>query len=164
MDLTHDPEDEDAFAAITERLVERFGQAPGGAGREWVAEQLLQFKHGYLDGDLGRWTAADLSEVLFELYPRKVVLEPGDTTELVAGTAAFLRFLDGEGLLTGEPGETLAQLVEQAGDRFDAAMRDERRWGPGKRLFSGAAAAGVDLSDQKQLDAYVRGVNALPYA
>jgi hypothetical protein len=129
-----------------------------------MADQLLQFKHGYLDGDLGRWTAADLSEVLFQLYPRKVVLEPGDDAEVLAGTAAFLRFLGAEGLLSVEDGDELAGLVEQAGEKFAAAMRDERKWGPGKRLFGGAAAAGVDLTDQRQVDAYVRGVNALPHA
>lgn len=167
MNLKPDREDEDAFAQISSELVERFERTPGGTDRGWVAEQLLQFKHVYLDGDLERWTAAGLSEVLFELYPRKVVLEPGDDAEVLAGTAAFLRFLDDERLFTGEAGddgETLAQLVEQAGDRFAAAMRDERRWGPAKRLFGGAAAAGVDLTDQQQLDAYVRGVNALPHA
>lgn len=164
MDLTHDPEDDDAFAAISAQLVAQFERSPGGKELGWVADQLLHFKHSYLDGDLGRWTAADLSEVLFELYPRKVVLEPGDEAEVLAGTAAFLRFLDAEGLLTGEDGEELAGLVEQAGERFLTAMRDEGRWGPGKRLFGGAAAAGVDLSDQRQLDGYVRGVNALPHA
>jgi hypothetical protein len=164
VDLTHDPEDEDAFAAISGQLVAGFERSPGGADRGWVADQLLQFKHGYLDGDLGRWTAADLSEVLFELYPRKVVLEPGDDAEVLAGTAAFLRSLDAEELLSGEAGDELAGLVERAGEKFAAAMRDERKWGPGKRLFGGAAAAGVDLTDQKQLDAYVRGINALPHA
>jgi hypothetical protein len=162
VDLTHDPEDEDAFAAISAELVARFERTAGGKDRGWVADQLLQFKHSYLDGELGRWTAADLSDVLFQLYPRKVVLEPGDDGEVLAGTAAFLLFLGAEGLLTGEDGEELAGLVEQAGEKFAAAMRDERKWGPGKRLFGGAAAAGVDLTHQKQLDAYVRGVNALP--
>ncbi len=164
VDLTHDPEDDEAFAAISAELVARFERTAGGKDRGWVADQLLQFKHGYLDGDLGRWTAADLSEVLFQLYPRKVVLEPGDDAEVLGGTAAFVRFLDAEGLLTGEDGDELAGLVEQAGEKFAAAMRDERRWGPGKRLFGGAAAAGVDLTDQNQLDDYVRGVNALPQA
>ena len=164
MDLTHDPEDDDAFATISAELVARFERTAGGKERGWVADQLLQFKHGYLDGDLGRWTAADLSEVLFQLYPRKVVLEPGDDAEVLGGTAAFLRFLDAEGLLTGEDGDELAEMVEQAGEKFAAAMRDERKWGPDKRLFGGAAAAGVDLTDQKRLDAYVRGVNALPHA
>jgi hypothetical protein len=163
VDLTHDPEDDDAFQAVSEQLVARFERTAGGQGRGWVADQLLQFKHGYLDGDLGRWTVPDLSEVLFQLYPRKVVLEPGDDAEVLAGTAAFLRFLDAEGLSSGEDGDELAGLVEQAGDKFAAAMRDERKWGPGKRLFGGAAAAGVDLTDRRQVDAYVRSVNALPH-
>lgn len=164
VDLTHDPEDDDAFAAISAELVSLFERTAGGKERGWVADQLLQFKHSYLDGELGRWTAADLSEVLFQLYPRKVVLEPGDDVQVLAGTAAFLLFLDAEGLLTGEDGEELAGLVEQAGEKFAAAMRDERKWGPGKRLFGGAAAAGVDLSDQEKLDSFIGSVNALPQA
>ena len=164
MDVTHDPEDEDAFESIRAEVVAHFERAPAGKERGWIADQLLQFKHSYLDGDLARWTAADLSEVLFQLYPRKVVLEPGDDVEVLAGTAAFMRFLATEGLMADLEAEDLAALVEQAGDKFAAALRDERKWGPGKRLFGGAAAAGIDLSNQKQLDAYVKSVNALPAA
>jgi hypothetical protein len=166
VDLRYDPEDEDAFAAVSQRLLERFEATPEGADHRWVADQILGFKQGYLGGDdLGRWTSDDLSEVLFELYPRKVVLEPGDNAGVIAGVAAFLRFLQTEGLWTGdESSEELASLVEQAGARFDVAMADESRWGPGKRLFSGAAAQGVDVTDQRQLDEYVRTFNALPHA
>jgi hypothetical protein len=100
--------------------------------------------------------------VLFELYPRKVVLEPGDYAEVIGGVAAFLRFLETEGLWAGdESSEELASLlVEQAGACFDVVMADESRWGPGKRLFSGAAAQGVDNGVQGQLDEYVRTLNS----
>jgi hypothetical protein len=163
VDLQHDPEDEDAFAAVRQALVERFEATKGGADRGWVADQLVDFKHSYLGGDLGRWTADDLSEILLEIYPRKVVLEPADHADVISGIAAFLRFLDAEGLRTGgEDGETLALLVEQAGARFDHAMADESKWGMGKRVFGGAAAQGVDVTDQAQLDAYVQAFNALP--
>jgi hypothetical protein len=67
---------------------------PAGKERGWAAHQLMQFKHSYLDGDLCHWTAADLSEVLLQLCPCKVVLEPGVDAEVLAGTAAFLRFLN----------------------------------------------------------------------
>ncbi len=46
VDLTHDPEDEDALARLTAQFVERFEGTAGGKERGWVAEQLLQFKHG----------------------------------------------------------------------------------------------------------------------
>jgi hypothetical protein len=166
VDLRFDPDDENAFAALSRRLLELFEATPEGADHGWVANQLLSFKQGYLGGDdLGRWTSDDLSEVLFELYPRKVVLEPGDNARVIGGIAAFLRFLETEGLWTGEESsEELASLVERGGARFDVAMADESRWGPGKRLFSGAAAQGVDISDQRQLDEYIRTFNSLPYA
>jgi hypothetical protein len=42
--------------------------------------------------------------------------------------------------LSGEDRDELAGPVEQAGKKFAAAMPDERKRGPGKRLFGGAAS------------------------
>ena len=56
MDLRFDPDDENAFAALSRRLLELFEATPEGADHGWVANQLLSFKQGYLGGDdLGRW-------------------------------------------------------------------------------------------------------------
>ena len=161
MDLAYDPEDEAAFEALLRAVISQFELTPGGSGLGWVVEQLLVFKRDYLGGDLAHWTPADFSELFYEIYPRKVILEPGDEQVVLDATAAFLHFLEAEGALTGSSADRLAALLEVAAAPFRIAMADERRWGPGKRVFASAAAAGVELDDQRQMDAYLRRYNAM---
>lgn len=160
------PDDEAAFFLWRDGIVERFERTPGGADRGWVAEQVLDFKWGYLDGDMGRWSPGDIEEILLQLYPRKVVLEPGDEPRVVEGLTALLRFLAVEGLIEG--GEATARRLTDAiaavGGAFRLAMADKGRWGMGKRLMSGATSSGFDLSDQASLDAWMAHFNQLPRA
>ncbi|MCA1675566.1 MAG: hypothetical protein LC799_26415 [Actinobacteria bacterium] len=70
------PGDEDAFYERRNELLEEFqgwltssrltGAEPG------YAEVALDWKWGYQDGDLGRWTVTDLEEFLLGWCPRKL--------------------------------------------------------------------------------------------
>ena len=55
-------DDEEAFLRARDGLVAGFEATAAGRGHGWVAEQLLQFEWGYLDGDFARWTPEDVSE------------------------------------------------------------------------------------------------------
>lgn len=147
------PDDEDAFEAFKDVLITQFEATPDGAGAGWVADQVLNFKYGYLDGDLEHWSEGDVRDMLFELYPRKVVLEPSDHPHVIAGMAAFLRFLEVA---------PLATLVEASATRFDTVMADRTRWGMGKSLLGGLGVQ--DQTDPAQLQAMMEAFNALPYA
>ena len=157
------PEDEDAFSAFRDDLLDRFEQTSAGADHAWVASSVLDFKWSYLGGDLVHWADADIRGILFELYPRKVSLEPGDEPDVLRGFAEFLRFLAVDGVLAA-PVDPLVDLIEASGADFATAMADRSRWGMAKGLFAGADAQGVDLSDPAQLEAYVQQHNALPLA
>jgi hypothetical protein len=160
------PDDETAFFLWRDGIVERFERTPGGTDRGRVAQQVLDFKWGYLDGDMGRWSPGDIEEILLGLYPRKVVLEPGDESQVVEGLTALLRFLAVDGLLDG--GEATARRLSDGtaalGGAFRRAMADEGRWGMGKRLMSGATSSGFDVTDQASLDAWMAKFNQLPRA
>jgi hypothetical protein len=163
---TFDHDDERAFFRWRNGVVERFDRTAEGAKLGWVASQVLDFKWGYLGGDVQRWSPADVREILLELYPRKVVLEPGDEADVVDGFRALVRFLTAEGVLDG--GEAAARRLDDAigavAGEFPRAMADEARWGMGKRLMSGAAASGFDPTDQAGLEAWMDHFNQLPRA
>ena len=69
------PDDEGAFDAARDHLVARFELSPGGNDAGWVAAQVLDFKWGYLDGDLSKWRLDDVEAILLGLYPAKAMLD-----------------------------------------------------------------------------------------
>lgn len=100
-----DGSDDEAAEAATVELVDRF--------ERWVATQpgrlagdvdasdvtlLLGWKYRYADGDLGRWTRADVDEVLLEHLPRKLSASPAAAATIPVTLAAFVRFLADTGL------------------------------------------------------------------
>jgi hypothetical protein len=99
--LRFGPEDEEGFYAAADALARRYETVRGdGLGR--VIEWILQLKWSYLDGDLAAWSRADVDTILFDLYPAKSVLSPGDFEDVIRGFAGWLRFLAAEGLVADE--------------------------------------------------------------
>jgi hypothetical protein len=161
MDVEFDPDDEgdhEAFVAARDDLVGRF-EAASGTQFGWVASQVVDFKFGYLDGHLGRWSADDVHEILLGLYPAKVMLDAADWHEVSTGFAAFLRFLKREIPGHDPPLESLAELTERLSPQFFAAMGDESNWSFGKRMWATASAEGVDLADQASMERFIADFN-----
>ena len=152
------PDDQAAYEAARDRLIGEFAGS-GGGGFERVAEQVLDFKWGYLDGNLGDWSPTDIDEILFGLYPGKVLLDAEGIAEVPAGFASLLRFLAGR-RPEHAPFEVLAEYVELSASRFIAAMNDEDNWSFGKRMWSTALGEGVDLSDQDAIGRWMEDFNS----
>ena len=84
-ELTVDPaDDEDGFQRVMEMLLAELEQhakatyPPDSVVWEhgdFVASTMLQWKGGYDDGRLGRWTRPDLAEYLLDYFPRKVSVD-----------------------------------------------------------------------------------------
>lgn len=159
VDEVFGPDDQAAYEAARDRLIEEFARS-GGGGFERVAEQVLDFKWGYLDGDLLDWSPADIDEVLFGLYPAKVLLDTEGIAEVPTGFAAFLRFLAGHQPEHSPPFDVLAEYVELSASRFISAMNDEDNWSFGKRMWSTALGEGVDLSDENAIGRWMEDFNS----
>ncbi|MCZ7533868.1 MAG: hypothetical protein M5U23_10795 [Acidimicrobiia bacterium] len=161
---TYRPDDEDAFFAARDELVSRFEGSRGGRDLGWVASQVMDFKWGYLDGDLSRWETADIEEILLGLYPAKVVLDPEDLDQVVTGFAGFLRFLGDDGIVTHSHALRMAESVERLAAQFEAAAMDENNWSMGKRLWSFAQSEGVDPSDPHAVQEFLDDFNQRSFA
>ena len=158
-----EPAGENEFAAARDRLVAEFADAGNDAWTS-VVEQLLDFKWNYLDGQLQRWTSDDVAEVLFRLYPAKVLINDAAISEVVPAFAAFLRFLgvqhaDGRRDRSQPTFGELATVVEQSATRFVSAMHDQSNWSFGKRMWTTAQNDGVDFSDSAAVQRWVAGFN-----
>jgi len=157
-------DDEEAFRAASDELVARFENMPAGHDLGWVASQVLEFKWGYLDGDLARWRTSDVEEILLGLFPAKVMLDPEDISPVVAGFAGLLRFLGNDGIVPEPDAARAADSVEQLGPQFHMAAFDEDHWSPGKRLLNAARAEGVDISDSESLERFNADFNRRSFA
>lgn len=162
-----DAEDEEAFQQNRDRLVEDFGGWLADREQEehdWVAHQMLDYKWSHLDGHLGRWRAADLEEVLLELFPRKTLVDAEDLPHVVPAAAQFLRFLDDRRLLSpeGDPLPRLLGVLERLEAPFLERMRDPANFGMGKSLAAGMTSDGVDLTDDDSVQAWIADFNARP--
>jgi len=158
------PDDEDAFYAARDELVSRFESSPGGHDLGWVAAQVLDFKWGYLDGDLSRWEPEEVEEILLGLYPAKVMLDPDDLDQVVIGFARFLQFLGNDKIVPESHAVRLAESLERLAPRFHAAAMDEGNWSMGKRLWSQAQSEGVDASDSDALQRFMEDFNQRSFA
>lgn len=171
MHLVFGPDDDEEFAAARTVLLDRFEQWLGherlvadgdpavAAGDAGLA---LDWKWGYGDGDLGRWRTGDIGEFLLEWCPRKLSASPADCVSIPGALAAFVTFLDAEGLLASRssPAAALAETAASLTGEFVAAMGDASNFGLAKSLFSAAGADGVDLSDPDRLQDWITEFNA----
>ncbi len=163
MTLRFEPDDAEAFHIARDDLVNRFERTSVGRDLGWVASGVLDFKWGYLDGDLAGWTSEDITEILLGLYPAKAMMDPEDLDHIPTGFAAFLRFLGDEGLMSAVEAGASAELVERLRPHFHAAALDETNWSMGKRLMSVARSEDVDMADPDAMQRFMDGFNRRPF-
>ncbi|MDP8932524.1 MAG: hypothetical protein M3O70_29235, partial [Actinomycetota bacterium] len=166
MRLRFGPDEEEAFFATRDELVRRFeawlSATGGSADLASDAQLLLDFKWGYLDGDLGWWRADHLQQLLLELYPRKVLAPPDLLALTLPACSAFVTFLAQSGLLSSasDPLRRLLARLDELSDPFAAAMGEPSRFGLGKTLLSAMSQEGLDTADPAAIESWIEAFNA----
>ncbi|MGH2983197.1 MAG: SEC-C metal-binding domain-containing protein [Solirubrobacterales bacterium] len=167
--LQVESEDEGRFEELSDRLVEDFlgwvEETHGTEGALWrsgayVAGSMLQWKWGYVDGDLAHWTAADVEEFLVDFAPRKLDTDDeliADGPDCVAG---FLAFLDAVELLVGDPLAALSSRCDELRGEFAEAARDPGNWGLAKSMVAQMQSEGIDPTDPGALQAWMEDFNS----
>ena len=164
-------EDEDGFQRVIEMLLaelEVHAKAtypPGSVVWEhgdFVASTMLQWKGGYDDGRLGRWTRADLAEYLLDYFPRKISVDDQTLAAVPDCARAFLGFLDERGSLTGEPLDQLEHALSELSDEFRQRARDRTHWGIAKSMIMQMHTEGLDPSAPGALDTWIADFNTRP--
>jgi hypothetical protein len=135
------------------------GLSPAAAQADgWAAEEMLEFKQAQ-GGPLFDWTADDLTEFLFQHYPLRGLSIGAEVEDLPGRFDAFLAWLAASGRAGwGQVAPARALLAERRAAFLEAA-RDERRYGPAKRLSMEMRAEGVDIQDRAAVAAFVARFN-----
>jgi hypothetical protein len=148
MRMRFGPDDETAFFARREELGEQFAgwlNARGGPGDPNDAGLLMDWKWGYGDGALDRWSVDDVNQFLFDWCPRKLSCTPADAEEIPDSVAAFVEFLADTGLLAA--GDTPARIRRHcmgSAVAFVEEMGNPANFGMAKSMLGGFPFPGAD--------------------
>jgi hypothetical protein len=158
-------EDEDdeldaaAVVPLEHRLFDMFLAAPEGAHLETVraAEVLLEFGRSHFGVSVFSIESSQLEEIVFEILPRKVMLDPGDARPIIEELRAFYRYL-GRAFALPQAGECLEAIGPGAEEELEDALGDTEGFGVGKQILAAGAAAGFDIDTEEGLLAWMEHV------
>lgn len=144
----------DQFAASPE------GQAITERGTElgW-AGAMIHYAIAYPGVTPPTMTPSDLEEVVFRLFPRKVITETGDAAEIIQELRAFWQFLQRVYQLP-QARLMLARLTPQAARRLERALQDPVNFGMAKSFVLMGKEAGFDMESPEGMRAWVEAYNA----
>ena len=156
---------EEKAVRYEEALMEQFaaspeGQAIQGRGTElgW-ARAMLHYAITYPGVTPPTMTPDDLEEVLYDLFPRKVITERGDGAEIIQELQAFWRFLQRVYQLP-HARQMLARLTPQAARRLERELQEPANFGMAKSFVLLGQQAGFDMESPEGMRAWVETYNA----
>jgi hypothetical protein len=146
-------------------LMEQFsasaeGQAITQTGTElgW-AGAMIHYAINYPGVTPATMTTRDLEEVIFGLFPRKVITERGDAAEIIQELRAFWHFLERVYQLS-QARQMLAYLTPQTARRLERELQEPANFGMAKSFVLMGMQAGFDMESPEGMQAWVKAYNA----
>jgi hypothetical protein len=150
-----DEPDPDALARASAAFMERFETAPEATPEHlgWVSS-LLDYASSYYGKLVHEMSPAELDELLFEMIPRKVSVEPDHAPTIVAAVRALLGFAARE--LGAESAQRcLEALPSDASQRLARRLADPRNFGMAKSFVMAGMQAGFDMTSEAGFAAFL---------
>jgi len=163
-------EPDPGFGELSERereeLVEEFLASPEGQEIEpgsdalGVVESAIDHCAGYVDGRPLRWSPVTVELFMTSWLPRKVIADADFFAAVPDALAAWIRFA---GRKREQPvksiGLTLAAITDHEPEMLEL-VNDPEGAEPSTQLIAAMQGAGVDLSDEQAVEAFLAGWNA----
>jgi hypothetical protein len=144
----------DQFAASPEgQAITRTGTELGWAGA------MIHYAINYPGVTPPTMTPSHLEEVIYDLFPRKVLAERGDGAEIIQELRAFWRFLQRVYQLP-QANQMLALLTPHASRRLEREMQEPTNFGMAKSFVLMGKEAGFDMESPEGMQAWVEAYNA----
>ena len=146
-------------------LMEQFTASPEGqaitqTGTElgW-AGAMIHYAINYPGATPATMTTRDLEEVVFGLFPRKVITERGDGAEIIQELRAFWHFVERVYQLP-QASPMLAHLTPQAARRLERALQEPANFGMARSFVLMGKEAGFEMESPEVMQAWVQAYNA----
>jgi len=157
--------DERKVDAYIDGLMEEFATAPeakplldAGANLGFAA-MMIKYGLTYCGVTPAQMSAADFTEVVFELFPRKVSVEPEEAEAIVNELRAFWQFIQRQSGLDNAR-DILDELDPFSVQRLRQELADPSNYGMAKSFFMMGKKAGFDMTTQEGLDEFMRVYNS----
>ncbi len=125
---------------------------------EAVVGGFAERAYSYIGVGPEEWDEDVLDEVCLEIMPAKDTAEDSFFQSIGPVLSAFFGFLASAELLNGA--DRLAARAGKISRAIAKNARDPRRWGMAKSLAMKALEAGVDLTDERQVNAFFAAYSA----
>ncbi len=157
---------EKAAMRYREQLLRLFEQSPEWKALEeedlqsggW-ADMMMEYGMGYSGVTPAQMSAADLREVLFELFPRKVSALPEVAPDVIRELRAFWQFLQREFHLENAAA-CLKVLDDKAAERLEKEMGNPANFGIAKSMVMMGMARGFDMQSEEGINEWMATYNA----
>jgi hypothetical protein len=157
---------EDKAQSYQTQLLALFSESPEGQSLSEQEPEVMGWADTMLKlgiGDLGvtpaQMAPAQFRELLFEVFPRKVLVEPGEAPQIVQELRAFWQFLERAFSLPNAAG-CLNVLNEQAAERLKAELAAPDDFGKAQPFLAEGLERGFDMSTPAGMNAWVETYKA----
>ncbi len=142
---------------LVEEICRKFQESPECEKLGFYAahcDLLMRFTQDYCEETIATAMPSTIEEVLFEVFPRKVMMNPADAQEVILEIRALYHFLKREFALT-QADACLQLLSDSSVDRLKGALSDPSKAGMGKSLLNFAADTGFDIESPERLERFM---------
>ncbi len=129
-----------------------------------LADLFVSCRLERLDADPLRWSPIAVELCLLDWLPRKATLDDTDIRALPDALERWVRFAGRKKGLPADAIDETVEAVDQFSPDFRQAMGDDSRFGLAKSLADAMKAEGVDLTDERELGAWIERFNDRPIA
>ncbi len=149
-----------------EQLIDLFVQSPEAQTVPYEGYQLgswanifMDFAIDYLGTTPTKMSQAEMQEIVFDLFPRKLSSDPENAPGIIRELRAFWEFLQREFRLANAAA-CLKVLDDNAASKLERAMGNPSNFGIAKSMVMMGKARGFDMTSQEDLDAWTQTYNA----
>ncbi len=157
--------DEELIQAYKSTLMERFIRSsqwqelqPADEIPLWV-DLFLDYVLFYESVMLPYFRSEDLRDFLYNFLPAKTLVEPEKAAEIIRELKAFWEFIDQT--FEVHSSKPALKILNQKNiiSRVEKELSDPNKFSPIKSIMKEATDSGVDITDQKQMEAFIEAYN-----
>lgn len=124
-----------------------------------IIETFTEYMFEYYDSPPEEWTPYGVTACCVETLPEKVSAEEPFYRALAPVLASFITYLGRTGQILKSQSRQLVARVERLGPDIVQAAADPRNWGMAKSLVMAAYGAGVDPTNDVEMNRFVEQYN-----